>query len=192
MRVRLLSYTSIVESVLLYNCSTWALSEPCAKRLDVAQRSMLRRVLGISMIDKISNTEQLLYAQCHVLPASLQVMHARWRMFGHTLRMPADTPARKVMLYYFTKEVDIAGRQGNNNTIATALSREYESVSSTKINDLNQFNKIVVLAQNRNAWRELVNDIFIFYKTKYERELEKRRIAQQQAEEIKTVSVGNV
>ena len=160
MRVRLLSYTSIVESVLLYNCSTWALSEPCAKRLDVAQRSMLRRVLGISMIDKISNTE--LYAQCHVLPASLQVMHARWSMFGHTLRMPADTPARKAMLYYFTKEVDIAGRQGNYNTIATALSKEYESVSNTKINDLNQFNKIVVLAQNCNAWRELVNGIFIF------------------------------
>ena len=112
-RVRLLSYTSIVESVLLYNCSTWALSEPCAKRLDVAQRSMLRRVLGISMIDKISNTE--LYAQSHVLPASLQVMHARWRMFGHTLRMPADTPARKAMIYNFTKEVDIAGRQGNRD-----------------------------------------------------------------------------
>ena len=101
-------------------------------------------------------------------------MHARWRlwrMFGHMLRMPADTPARKAMLYYFTKAVDIAGRQGNYNTIATALSKEYESVSSTKINDLNQFNKIIVLAQNRNAWREHVNDIFIFYKTKYEREL---------------------
>ena len=93
------------------------------------------------MIDKISNTE--LYAQCHVLPASLQVMHARWCMIGHTLRMPADTPgsARKAMLYYFTKEVDIAGRQGNYNTIATALSKEYESDSSTKINYLNQFNK---------------------------------------------------
>ena len=104
----------------------------------------------------------------------------------HTLRMPADTPARITMLYYFMKEVNIAGRQGNNNTIATALSKEYESVSNTKINDLNQFNKIVVLAQNRNAWRELVN-YFIFYKNKYERELEKRRIAKQLAEERKAI-----
>ena len=105
--------------------------------------------------------------------------------------MPADTPARKTMLYITLRKRQTQ-LEGKAITIATALSKEYESVSNTKINDLNQFNKIVVLAQNRDAWRELVNDIFIFYKNKYERELEKRRIAQQQAEEIKTVLVGSV
>ena len=69
------------------------------------------------MIVKISHTK--LYARCHVLPISLQILHACWRLFGDTLQMPADKPARKALIYYFTKEEDIAGRQGNHNTIAS-------------------------------------------------------------------------
>ena len=45
--IRIQSYQAIVESVLLYNCGTWALTVSLAERLDRAQRKMLRRILGL-------------------------------------------------------------------------------------------------------------------------------------------------
>ena len=62
---------------------------------------MIRRVLGIRWFDKVSNEE--LYASCGIAPASVQCLHARWRLFGHVLRMDASTPARQAMLSYFQK-----------------------------------------------------------------------------------------
>ena len=46
---RLRSYRVIVESVLLYNCGTWALTQALAEKLDRCQRNMLRRVVGLRL-----------------------------------------------------------------------------------------------------------------------------------------------
>ncbi len=47
--IRIQSYRALVESVLLYNCGTWALSSALADRLDCAQRKMLRKVIGTDL-----------------------------------------------------------------------------------------------------------------------------------------------
>ena len=83
--IRLQSYRALVESVLLYNCGTWALSSALADRLDRAQRKMLRKVMGLTWKHKVTNED--LYAMCGCLPASVQVINARWRLFGHVLCM---------------------------------------------------------------------------------------------------------
>ena len=49
--VRLQSFKAIVESVLLYNCGTWALTEALADKLDCFHRKMLRRVLNVLWYD---------------------------------------------------------------------------------------------------------------------------------------------
>ena len=85
--IRINAYRAIVESVLLYNCGTWALTEVQANKLDCAQRKMIRRVLGVKLSDRITNIN--LYARCGIQPSSVQVVNARWRLFGHTLRMNA-------------------------------------------------------------------------------------------------------
>ena len=74
-RIRVHSYRAIVESVLLYNCGTWALTEALADRLDRFQRKMLRRILGLKWSDKVTNEK--LYARCGIPPASVQVLNAR-------------------------------------------------------------------------------------------------------------------
>ena len=38
--IRINTYREIVESVLLYNCATWALTEKLSERLDIAQCRM--------------------------------------------------------------------------------------------------------------------------------------------------------
>jgi hypothetical protein len=106
-----MSYRAIVESVLLYNCATCALNATQAQRLDKVQplRRMLRQIIGLKLSDKMSN--DALNVRCNVQRASEQVIDARWRMFGQTLRMDEDTPVRKAMAYYFS--LDQPNRQGN-------------------------------------------------------------------------------
>lgn len=154
-RVRLMSYRAIVESVLLYNCGTWALTVAQAYRLDCCQRRLLRRVIGLRWFHKKTNIE--LYKMCCISPASFQALYARWRLFGHTLRMDPDTPARQAMAYYFVK--DHPGRPGKTTTIATVLSDDYEDLTGWTITTQDDYTKLVEKAADRAAWRELVADI---------------------------------
>ena len=50
---------------------------------------MIRRVLSFKLSDRITNAD--LYARCGIEPVSVQVVNARWRLFGHTLRMNEHT-----------------------------------------------------------------------------------------------------
>jgi len=52
---KMMAYKTIVESVLLFNCSTWALSSKEANNIDTYQRRLLRQMLGYVWSDKISN-----------------------------------------------------------------------------------------------------------------------------------------
>jgi hypothetical protein len=153
--VRLQSYKAIVESVLLYNCSTWSLSEALAENLDCFQRKMLRRVLNGKWFDKITNEQ--LYKRSETTPVSLQVVHARWRLFGHTLRLGEDTPARMAMAYYFNK--DHPGRKGNRTTIASVLSNEYKAATGLSIKNVKEYSSMVEYAQDRDTWRDIVDKV---------------------------------
>ena len=154
--VRIQAYRAIVESVLLYNCGTWALPVTVADRLDRAQRKMMRRVLGLQWYDMVTNAD--LYARTGIRPASEQVVYARWRLFGHTLRLDEKTPAREAMLYYFEKG-PYNGRSGNPLNVATALSNEYESVKKGPIKSRSEFDAIHTCAQDRDAWKQLTSDV---------------------------------
>ena len=181
-RVRIMSYRAIVESVLLYNCATWALNTTQAQRLDIVQRRMLRQIIGLKMSDRTSN--DALYVRCNVQRASAQVIDARWRMFGHTLRMDEDTPARKAMTYYFSS--DQPGRQGNFLTIASVLSKEFEGVTGRKIKTLAEYKYVIQHAQDRKAWQQLVSNVVCIYMDKSlkkaEKNHEKRRESKAKAE----------
>ena len=90
-------------------------------------------------------------------------MYARWRLFGHTLRLNENTPARQAMLYYFQRGHD-DGRQGNFVHIATCLSREYKSVTDQSITTSKDYRSIQSFATDRDAWKELTSDVVNKYK----------------------------
>ena len=164
------SFCALVESVLLFNCGTWALTSTLADKLDRAHRQMLRRVIGIKWSDRVSNID--LYARCKVLPASLQSMNARWRLFGHTLRMKEDTPARLAMAYYFVH--DHEGRRGNYTTIASKLSSELKVVTSDVLSSQRDLDLLSEVAQHRDLWKDLVADVsFKHYELWYDKELKR-------------------
>ena len=97
-RTRIKLYTTLVRSVLLYNCGTWALTKTDEEKLDSFHRKQLRRVLGIRYPTKISNKS--LYKKCEQTPISLEVLQARLRLFDHVLRREPSIPANKAMAFY--------------------------------------------------------------------------------------------
>ena len=177
-RIRINAHRIIAESVLLYNCGTWALTEVLSNTLDCTQRKMIRRVLGIKLSDRITTNADV-YARCGIQPASIQVINARWRLFVHTLRMSQHAPARKAMAYYFIEDHD--GRSGKRATIATALSDEYKEANGISMKSLDEYEAVVDLAQDRGVWKELFQKITDEYIRKYEEKVQKKKQTRIQA-----------
>lgn len=175
--IRCRAYKSIVESVLLYNCGTWALPVVLANKLDRAQRGMIRRVLGLKWSDKVTNAD--LYVRSGTSPASEQVLYAHWRLFGHTLRLNECTPARQAMLYYFVEDKNTVGRSGNHKNIASILFDEYikafipvEDRKKVVVRDL--FNNLATLAQDRDEWKLMVSRLLDYHVKQEEAKVTKR------------------
>ena len=175
--IRIQSYRAFVESVLMYNCGTWALTASLAEKLDCFQRKLLRRVLGLKWSDKVTN--ESLYKKYNLVPASIQVINARWRLFGHILRLNENTPERQAMISYFDDKKVHKGRSGNFCTIATILSDEYKAVLGTSIKTKKEYDKIVEVAKDRFKWKELVESITLKYSKMIEIESSQQRSKQE-------------
>jgi hypothetical protein len=92
-------YNTLVRSVLTYNACTWGLTKQDEQGLDSFHRQNLRQVAGIFYPKKIGN--EPIYELTKSRPLSIDITKARWKMFGHALRMNENTPARKAMRYFF-------------------------------------------------------------------------------------------
>ena len=144
---------------------------------------MLRRVVNVTWFDKVTNEQ--LYERCMTRPASLIAVDARWRLFGHTLRLNENTPARMSMAYYFVK--DMPGRKGNRTTISSVLLSEYRDLTGQTISNMNEYSRMIDVAYDRTRWREIVDDITVcqhnLYVEKMKRRTELRHEAKRKREE---------
>ena len=98
-RVKL--YNTLVRSILLYNCGTWGMSTTDDNNIDSFHRQQLRQTLNIRYPNKIRSKHLYKTTKQHAI--SVDITRARWKLFGHTLRMDKETPARKAMKFYFEK-----------------------------------------------------------------------------------------
>ena len=155
-------YKALVRSVLLYNSCTWGLTKEDEKSLDSFHRKQLRQVIGVFYPNKIRNKK--LYEITNSRPITIDITKARWKMFGHALRLDERTPARKAMKYYFqVPENAVKFRGRKRATIVTTLNRDIERTKEKNkafyINSLNSeldLRNIRVKALNRNHWQKLV------------------------------------
>ena len=98
-KLRLRLYEAFVMPVLMYNSGTWGLPATAEASLDAFHRRQLRSLIGIKWPQTINN--KALYKRCNVEPASISIRRARWRLFGHVLRLPSESPAILAMVQYF-------------------------------------------------------------------------------------------
>ena len=73
-------YEALVTSVLLYNCSSWAVPEKVFNSVDILQRKHLRQILRIYWPTVIKNSD--LYKRCGVRPLTERIHESRWKMLG--------------------------------------------------------------------------------------------------------------
>ena len=74
-------YSSCVLSTLLYSSETWATTKKQEAKLNSFHFRCLRRILGISWIDKVTNEEVLRRTSLTTLPTILKRRRLRW--LGH-------------------------------------------------------------------------------------------------------------
>ena len=99
-RKRIRLYNAYVMPILTYNASTWALSDTELEELEAFRRRQLRIVLGIRYPRTISSAK--VYKTTNTVELQQIIRQARWRLFGHILRMDSNTPAKQATAQYFT------------------------------------------------------------------------------------------
>ena len=155
-------YNAMVKSVLTYNSCTWGLTKEDEKNLDSFHRKQLRQVLGVYYPNKITNKK--LYEVTKSRPLTIDITKARWKMFGHALRMDERTPARKAMGYFFQISDNATKFRGRKRaTIITTLNRDIqrtkglnESFQIPVLNTELDLRNTRVKALNRDHWQRIV------------------------------------
>ena len=79
-------YQTLILSILLYGAETWTTKKEDENRLNVFEMSCLRRIIGVSRLDKIRNTH--IKATLNVdTCATDRVTTKRLKYYGHVTRM---------------------------------------------------------------------------------------------------------
>ena len=152
-------YSSCVLSTLLYSSETWATTKKQEAKLNSFHFRCLRRILGISWIDKVTNEEVLRRTSLTTLPTILKRRRLRW--LGHVSRME-DGRIPKDLLY--------GELASGTRTVGRPLLRFRDvakrDLTSLKITDWEN------VANNRAEWRSTCYKRLLAAE---EEELEKQR-----------------
>ena len=110
-KTKMIVYNACVVSTLMYGSETWTTYARQEKRLNSFHPRSIRRILGISWQDRVSNTEVLSRANLASMFTLLRQRRLRW--LGHVYRME-DGRIPKDILY---------GEKKNQRPPTTALQR---------------------------------------------------------------------
>ena len=87
-------YDQCVIPTMTYGEETWTTTEQLEQKLITAQRAMERRMLNITIRDKIRNTEIRKLTQ--VKNTMVKIKEAKWRRTGHLMRRDDNRWTRRV------------------------------------------------------------------------------------------------
>ena len=153
LQLRLRLYASFVIPVLTYNMGTWGLTQADLVRIDTYHRRHLRQIIGVRWPNRISNVA--LYHHCQSRPISESIITARWRLFGHVLRLPRDAPAQRAIDHYFADTEAATFRGRPRTSLPSNLCSDLRRIGRT----LHQPADIEALrALSREQWRQMEQD----------------------------------
>jgi hypothetical protein len=88
-------YRAFIPPTLLNGCETWAISKSQEAKLNVVHMGFLRRILGVTIWHRLSNTHVAAKCGIQQVPDLLSVARMRWA--GHLCRMGNNRLPRKVL-----------------------------------------------------------------------------------------------
>ena len=149
----------------IYNLGAVAYTRAQLNKLDCLHRKQLRQLLRIFWPNTIHN--KMLYQRCRTAPISVIHIETRWKLFGHILRLPEETPARKAMSDYYTEPCFT--RPGCPlRTLPGQLNKDLGLLppNQRRLKTLQQLTRLTSVAQDRVAWRALTDTVVTAYKEK--------------------------
>lgn len=152
-RTRIQVLNCLVMSVLLYGSEAWGLTAAQLDRLEVFHRKCLRRILGIRLVDRVSNAR--LYERCCTPNIACFTQRRRMRWIGHLGRMGEDRLARQMLYSTMAFSVGSLWKPGHVRIIDVyqqTLRIYLTSDALRKTGVARGQRKWNILCQNRNVW----------------------------------------
>ena len=92
------AFDTYISSTFLYNACLWTLTKTQETKIDAFQRRLIRsNVLNIRWPQKIRNED--VYKKSKIQPWSKRIKKLRMTWFGHAMRLPSNTPAKRAIEY---------------------------------------------------------------------------------------------
>jgi hypothetical protein len=147
-------YEAQVVSVIMYNSSCWAAPKVVLEKLNVCHRKHLRQILNIRWpFGFISN--KTLYAKCNTTPLSERAEYSRWKMLGHVLRSPENSPAQAALCFAVESMNNLPGRLGRHRINLLSVLRNDLKSRNLSLNTYDDIINLRNLAYNRAQWRKV-------------------------------------
>ena len=148
-------YEAQVVSILMYNSSCWAAPKHVLERLDICHRKHLRSIMNIRWPrSMISNTT--LYDRCNSIPLSTRAHASRWKMLGHVLRSPENSPAQAALCFALHCMNSLAGRLGRHRCNLFSFLRNDLESRGFQFRQYEDLLNIRTLSRNREEWKNLL------------------------------------
>ena len=146
-------YEAQVVSVIMYGSSSRAAPKYILEKLDICHRKHLRHILNYRYPYVISNKS--LYERCNTVPLSERVRLYRWRMLGHVLRSPENSPAQVALTYAVDGSNIYKSRRGRHQTNLFNIIRDDLSKRGFSLKHLDDIFNLRSIASNRQVWQQL-------------------------------------
>lgn len=141
---------SIIEPTAMFGSEGWTLSNDDIRRLNVAQMTWLRNILGVTKFDRLRN--EYILKKCETEKLSTRIARGQLRWYGHIVRMEPHRLTKKVFSWKVPKEW--------KRPVGRPQLRWKENIlDSLKNLNISDFREAEELAQDRNRWRGKIHNL---------------------------------
>ena len=139
-------------SVIMYGSDSWSAPKHIYWKIS-ATGKYLRQILNYRYPYIISN--KTLYERTNTVPLTERVLLSRWRMLGHVLRLPENSPAQAAMCFAVDEGTRCKSRIGRHQTNLFSVIRDDLNKRGIMLNNLCDLYELRSLAKIKTVWQTM-------------------------------------
>jgi len=152
-------FNTYISSIFLYNSELWTLTKELENKINVFQRSLMKKLLKIHYPFLITNIE--LYKRMNMNEWSKEIRIRRMKWLGHLLRLNENSPASIALKE--TNKTSGKKKTGNHQTWRKLVNTDLKEIDQNlSVEDI----KLETITEDRKVWYETVQKKFCTVLTK--------------------------